>query len=143
MPTYKFTHTTGAYFLKNYANLTLAQNSAPENYSAVLSPEQMPDMSVDERLEEDRKFGFELEDEFNRLSRHANLGTGNPMPLADTKTIRNKFKELQDMLNQGSIIQAQAELNTIAPDVLPPYYFPQELKTYFLDKIATYLAQYE
>ncbi len=140
MPTYKIKKGSWE-CLEDFNDITEAQNFANSlgaGYVATLSATPKPPITVKDRLQMDKNFGKEIHTEFTEISRESNLGSGTPLPLAATRTQRDKFKYLSALLGEGSIIQAYEELESLATNST----FPVELKNYFLQKIANYLAQF-
>lgn len=139
-PYFKFYNNGVLELQKQFIDLTAAQAylaTLGAGWTVDITP-LVINLSVDERLEMDKVFGNELIDEFTRLSRANNLGSNSPMSLLDTKAIGTKLHDIQDMLQKGSIIQAEQELNLIVVDAN----FTQPIKNHFLQRISDYLAQF-
>lgn len=138
MPTYKFTYISGSYYLKNYPDLASAQSALKPDYTVALSDEQIPDITAEERQAMDEIFGNSIIEEFLVENKTLLLMSGSPLSAADALLLDAKFADLRQFCRAGSIVQAQELLDALAVDL----FFTQQRKTYYLDKMNEYLAQY-
>lgn len=140
MQTYKITDTNNVSWilLRNFDNLQSAQLFAENlgnNYSAEISDEQIPSITLEQKLQNDIKFGNELIKTFLLDNRYIEP-TVTPN---ESLELLNKFNDIQKLASLGDIKSVQILLNSIQTDLR---LFTIERKEKYILMISNYLEQY-
>ena len=140
MQTYKITDTNNVSWilLRNFDNLQSAQLFAENlgnNYSAEISDEQIPSITLEQKLQNDIKFGNELIKIFLLDNRYIEP-TVTPN---ESLELLNKFNDIQKLASLGDIKSVQILLNSIQTDLR---LFTIERKEKYILMISNYLEQY-
>ena len=140
MQTYKITDTNNVSWtlLRNFDNLQSAQLFAENlgnTYSAKISDEQIPSITLEQKLQNDIKFGNELIKTFLLDNRYIEP-TVTPN---ESLELLNKFNDIQKLASLGDIKSVQILLNSIQTDVR---LFTIERKEKYTLIISNYLEQY-
>ena len=140
MQTYKITDTNNVSWtlLRNFDNLQSAQLFAKNlgnTYSAKISDEQIPSITLEQKLQNDIKFGNELIKTFLLDNRYIEP-TVTPN---ESLKLLNKFNDIQKLASLGDIKSVQILLNSIQTDLR---LFTVERKEKYILMISNYLEQY-
>jgi hypothetical protein len=140
MQTYKITDTNNVSWilLRNFDNLQSAQLFAENlgnTYSAEISDEQIPSITLEQKLQNDIKFGNELIKTFLLDNRYIEP-TVTPN---ESLELLNKFNNIQKLASLGDIKSVQILLNSIQTDLR---LFTVERKEKYILMISNYLEQY-
>lgn len=140
MQTYKITDTNNVSWtlLRNFDNLQSAQLFAENlgnTYSAKISDEQIPSITLEQKLQNDIKFGNELIKTFLLDNRYIEP-TVTPN---ESLKLLNKFNDIQKLASLGDIKSVQILLNSIQTDLR---LFTIERKEKYILMISNYLEQY-
>jgi hypothetical protein len=140
MQTYKITDTNNVSWtlLRNFDNLQSAQLFAENlgnTYSAKISDEQIPSITLEQKLQNDIKFGNELIKTFLLDNRYIEP-TVTPN---ESLKLLNKFNDIQKLASLGDIKSVQILLNSIQTDLR---LFTVERKEKYILMISNYLEQY-
>jgi hypothetical protein len=140
MQTYKITDTDNVNWtlLRNFDNLQSAQLFAKNlgnNYNADISDEQIPSITLEQKLQNDIKFGNELIKTFLLDNRYIEpVVTPN-----ESLELLSKFNDIQKLASLGDIKSVQILLNSIQTDLR---LFTIERKEKYTLIISNYLEQY-
>jgi hypothetical protein len=140
MQTYKITDTDNVNWtlLRNFDNLQSAQLFAKNlgnNYNAEISDEQIPSITLEQKLQNDIKFGNELIKTFLLDNRYIEpVVTPN-----ESLELLSKFNDIQKLASLGDIKSVQILLNSIQTDLR---LFTIERKEKYTLIISNYLEQY-
>jgi hypothetical protein len=141
MQTYKITNTENPNWsaFKNFKSLQDAQmfaQSLGNTYSAVLasSQEQIPELTPEQKLQNDIQFGNELIELFLLDNRYIEPA----VTPYESLELLNKFNNIQKLASLGDIKSVQILLNGIDTD---DRLFTLERKNKYIERIAAYLNQ--